>query len=109
MMKLETLATYIASLNHYDDGATLEKFRPVQYRGGYQVALTDYRFTDPRDAAMKIIELQGNAGIWYDGSAWCIDYSTHVSSYSDALQLARRYNQQSVWCWDSMESIPVHA
>lgn len=107
MMKLETLTAYIASMNHYDDGATLEKYQPVQYSGGYQVALTDYRFTDPRNAAMKVIELQGNAGIWYDGRAWCIDHSLHVDSYSDAMRLALRYNQQSIWGWDSMESITV--
>lgn len=88
-----------------NDGLTLKKGKPIQYKSGYQVA-TEGIVTNSPEKAMKAVKAYGgNCGIWYSNSCYYIDQSHRVSTKAEALKVGKECNQISVLKWADMSLV----
>ena len=94
----------LESLNN-EGGATLEGFKPVTYRDGYQVGIDGVTVDNVSDAEKAIELYDGDCGVWYSDGLYYIDNSVHIENKRDALTVGRACRQQSILAWDGMELI----
>lgn len=99
---LTALIAQLAALQD-NDGLTLKKYNSVSWKTGYQVADCGIETTELHEAAEKIMELGGTAGVWYSNGIYYIDHSFRVKTKRDALAIGRKYHQISILKWKTME------
>ena len=88
-----------------NDGATLENYRPVTYKTGYQVGITGIETTDINAAYAAIKQYNGTCGVWYAGGVYYIDYSIMIEDEKTAIETGRKHNQISILKWSDMSLI----
>lgn len=85
-----------------EDGLTLKKGKPINYKSGYQVA-TEGKETANIQEAMRIIrEYKGDCGVWYNEGIYYIDKSHRVATKREALAIGKECNQMSILKWENM-------
>lgn len=82
-----------------NDGLTLKGGKIIRYKTGYQVADYGFETTDAREAINAVKAMNGNCGVWYENGIYYIDHSFRVSVKREALEIGRRHNQISIYCW----------
>ena len=85
-----------------NDGLTLKGYKPVQYKSGWQVADHGIETRLVGEAVNAIIAMNGNAGVWYSEGVWYIDHSFRVATKKVAIEIGRKFNQQSILKWENM-------
>ena len=85
-----------------NDGLTLKAYKPVQYKTGWQVADRGIETRLVGEAVNAIVAMNGNAGVWYSEGVWYIDHSFRVATKKAAVEIGKRYNQQSILKWSNM-------
>lgn len=88
-----------------NDGATLENYRPVTYKTGYQVGITGIETKDINAAYAAIEQYQGTCGVWYADGVYYIDYSIMIEDEKTAIETGRKHNQISILKWADMSLI----
>lgn len=88
-----------------DGGYTFKNGKAIQFKTGYQVADYGLEVSTVELAVEAIARMGGNCGVWYSGGVYYIDHSFRVATKKQALELGRKYNQQSVLCWRTMELV----
>lgn len=96
MINIRTLRR-IAKNNN--DGLTLKKGKPIQYKSGYQVATAGVETCDINEVRKFIKQFNGDCGLWYSSGLWYIDSCKRVSTKREAIQVGKNHNQQSVLRW----------
>jgi len=86
-----------------NDGLTLKAGRIITYKTGWQVGFAGVECTTPEAAIKAVKEFSGNCGIWYSEGIYYIDRSIRISTKHEALSFGRRYNQISIWGWQSQK------
>ena len=100
MTKLSILHQLLMLKNN--DGLTLKAYKPVQYKTGWQVADLGIETRLVEEAVDAIVAMNGNAGVWYSEGVWYIDHSFRVATKKVAIEIGKRYNQQSILKWSNM-------
>lgn len=85
-----------------NDGLTLKAYKPVQYKTGWQVADHGIETRILSEAVNAIIAMNGNAGVWYSEGVWYIDHSFRVATKKAAVEIGKKFNQQSILKWANM-------
>ena len=91
---------------------------PVHFTKGYQVALTDNRYPLKRQGAISralydvMYWAQGipsvaYIGTWVSDGHICIDESIWIPDLTTALEYGRKFEQETILSWSSMECIDV--
>lgn len=88
-----------------NDGVTLENYRPVTYKTGYQVGITGIETKDINAAYAAIEQYKGSCGVWYAGGVYYIDYSIMIEDEQAAIETGRKHNQISILKWSDMSLI----
>ena len=98
------LLTLLAQLGE-NDGATLRKYKTINYRSGYQVATEGLELYTIEAAAAAVINYNGSCGIWFSNGIYYIDKSHWVKTKREAIRIGREHNQISILGWKKMELI----
>lgn len=88
-----------------NNGMTLENGVTVSYNTGYQVGLTGIETTSPQIALKAVYSFNGNCGIWYSKKIFYVDKSIHIEDLQTAIEIGKKYNQQSIYDWENSECI----
>ena len=88
-----------------NDGLTLKRGRPIQYKTGYQVASEGYETSDMREAMRLIKMLEGNCGVWFSDGVYYIDKSRRIATKREAVARGREWKQISILKWANMSLI----
>ena len=94
----------INKLNN-NDGLTLRKGKPVNYKTGYQVATQGIECYNARDCINAVKAYKGDCGVWYENGIYYVDKSHRVSTKHKAIEEGKQYNQISILRWDNMTLI----
>lgn len=86
-------------------GLTIRKHHPVTYKSGWQVADYGVECKTAEEALAAILEMNGNAGVWYSEGIYYIDHSFRVATKTLALEIGKAHNQQSILKWSTMELV----
>ncbi len=85
-----------------DDGLTLKKYEPIQYKTGWQVATEGIETKSARVALAQIKKYNGDCGVWFSNGIYYIDKSHRVSTKKEALAIGRAHKQISILNWRTM-------
>lgn len=88
-----------------NDGLTLDRYKPINYKSGYQVATSGTETSDILAAVKAILDYSGNCGIWFSNGVYYIDKSIRVGTKKAALALGRACNQISILKWSDLSLI----
>lgn len=88
-----------------NDGLTLKKFKAITYKTGWQVATEGIETKDAKTALEKIMEYNGNCGVWFSNGVYYIDKSKRISTKKEALKIGKECNQISILKWQTMELV----
>ena len=100
MTKMTILHQLLTLKNN--DGLTLKAYKPVRYKTGWQVADHGIETRVLSEAVNAIIAMNGNAGVWYSEGVWYIDHSFRVATKKVAIEIGKKFNQQSILKWANM-------
>ena len=100
MTELSILRQLLTLKNN--DGLTLKAYKPVRYKTGWQVADRGIETRLVGEAVNAIVAMNGNAGVRYSEGVWYIDHSFRVATKKAAVEIGKRYNQQSILKWSNM-------
>lgn len=98
MNAYKTMLVTLSALAN-NDGLTLKKFKPVNYKSGYQVATEGIETKFLSVAAKAVLDMGGNAGVWKSDGVYYIDKSHRESTLRKALEIGKECNQQSILKW----------
>lgn len=82
-----------------NDGLTLRKGKPINYKSGYQVATEGIETASPIAAINAVRNYKGDCGIWYSEGIYYVDKCRRVATKRDALKIGKECKQQSVFKW----------
>lgn len=88
-----------------NDGLTLKKGTPINYKTGYQVGFDGIATPDIQEAMKAVRRYEGNCGIWYSDGIYYVDESYRISTKQEAIKLGRFYHQISILSWRNMKLI----
>lgn len=96
-------------------GATFRNGLPVTYESGYQVAIlyntVEYGNTpEEHQALYEALYNLPDGGIWLNPDTNMIEVdllTVHISSKQDALNLARHFNQKTIYDWKNLDIIYI--
>ena len=96
-----------------NNGATLSKTgHPVSYARGYQVSICDMEIIPVYKLRKQhLIELLNAIptgtclGVWIEKGKAYIDQSAHFDLKRKALRIGKKYNQISIWNWNTSEAV----
>ena len=87
-----------------NDGATFKNGQPITYKSGYQVGIYGIETTTIEET-IKAIKSLGDCGIWFSNGIWYIDKSKRISTKKEAIEVGKKFNQQSILKWNDMSLI----
>jgi len=95
-------------------GVTFKDGEPVIHHSGYQVAVlygaSVYENTDEEHEALLVAindDIIPDGGIWLNPETNMIEVdllTVHISNMQDAINLARKFNQKSIFDWRKLDS-----
>ena len=85
-----------------EEGLTLKKGRVITYKTGWQVATEGIETADIYEAMKAIKTYGGNCGVWYYENKYYIDKSYRVNTKREAMEIGKKCNQISVFCWHNL-------
>lgn len=92
-----------------DDTYDIYTLKPVQYGSGYQVTFCqigdDYSAEEYAEKVNEFLDASSDRATSagkYEGTP---EVSFHVSSLEEAVRLAKKYNQKTVWDWENFTTI----
>ena len=85
-----------------NDGLTLKKGKPVNYKSGWQVAVSGIECATPRECINAVKIYGGNCGIWFYDGVYYVDKSFRVDTKHKAIEIGKAHNQISVLGWKRM-------
>jgi len=94
----------------YDDGTySVTSLKPVDFKDGYQVTFCqigdDYSDEEYAEKVNEFYEYSSDGESYAGKFQSEPEISFHVSSLEDAIRLAKKYNQISIWDWATGDSI----
>ena len=95
---MTTTIKMLMNLND-NDGLTLKRGTPINYKSGWQVADYGIETADINEAAAEIERLGGSCGVWFAAGIYYIDHSFRVDTKKEALAIGRNHNQISIFGW----------
>ena len=85
-----------------NDGLTLKKGKPINYKSGWQVATEGIETKDQQEAMKAIKAYKGDCGVWFSEGIYYIDKSKRVNTKREAMEIGRACNQISILKWTNM-------
>ena len=94
----------------YEDGTyNVSSLRAVSYDGGYQVTFCqigdNHSKEEYRDLCNEFLRKSSDGVVSAGKFEGEPEISFNVSSRSEAIRLAKKYNQISIWDWKNLEEI----
>lgn len=98
------------SKDKYEDGTyDISNYKTVEYGDGYQVTFCqigdNYSAKDYDDKVNEFLSVSSDGRVSAGKFESSPEISFHVSSRSEAIALAKKYNQISVWDWKNCDEI----
>lgn len=98
------------SKDKYEDGTyDISNYKPVEYENGYQVTFCqigdNYSAKDYDSKVNEFLSVSSDGKVLAGKFEGTPEISFHVSSKSEAIALAQKYNQISVWDWKNCDEI----
>ena len=98
------------SKDKYEDGTyDVSNFKPVEYESGYQVTFCqigdNYSAKDYDDRVNEFRSASSDGRVSAGKFESTPEISFHVTSREQAIALAKKYNQISVWDWKNCDEI----
>ena len=81
-----------------NDGFTVKNGKIIRYKSGWQVGIIGIECTRP-DNVLRAMEKPGNYGVWFSNGIYYLDKCKRVNTKKEALEIGRKYHQQSVYNW----------
>lgn len=82
-----------------NDGLTLKDGKIIRYKTGWQVATHGVEAHSAQEAIEAVRKFGGNTGVWFENGIYYIDFSKHVNTKKEALEIGKAHNQISVYGW----------
>jgi hypothetical protein len=82
-----------------NDGLTLKKGKPVNYKSGWQVATEGFETKNIKEAMQFIKAYKGDCGVWFADGIYYIDKSHRVNTKREGLAIGKAHNQISIFGW----------
>lgn len=84
------------------EGLTLRNGKIIEYKTGWQVAITGITCRTPEEVSALLhhgLGRHGNVGIWFNEGIYYIDVSKRISTKKEAVTVGKVMNQQSIYSW----------